>query len=37
MSAHREAEHAELPSYARRHWLKEIDHRRARLERKVGI
>jgi hypothetical protein len=37
MSAHREAEQAELASYARRHWLEEIDHRRARLERKVSL
>ncbi len=35
-SAHREALRADLPVYIRKHWLEEIDHRLARLERKVG-
>ncbi len=37
MSARKEAERADLPAYARKHWLDEIAHRRARLERKDGI
>ena len=36
-SARKEAEHADLPAYIRKHWLDEIDHRLARLERKVGL
>ena len=36
-SARREAERADLPEYVRRHWLDEITHRLARLERKDGI
>ena len=36
-SARKEAERADLPVYIRRHWLEEIDHRLARLERKAGL
>jgi uncharacterized protein len=36
--AAREAvENADLPAYIRKHWLGEIDHRLARLERKAGL
>ncbi len=35
-SARREVERADLPAYIRKHWLGEIDHRLARLERKAG-
>lgn len=35
-SARKEAERAE-PAYIRKHWLEEIDHRLARLERKAGL
>jgi anti-anti-sigma factor len=35
-SARKEVEHADLPPYIRKHWLDEIDHRLARLERKAG-
>jgi uncharacterized protein len=36
-SARKEAARADLPAYIRRHWLDEIDHRLARLERKAGL
>jgi tetratricopeptide (TPR) repeat protein len=36
-SAREEAERADLPAYIRKHWLDEIDHRLARLERKAGL
>jgi len=36
-SARMEAERADLPVYIRKHWLDEIDHRLARLERKAGL
>lgn len=36
-SARREVEKADLPAYIRKHWLNEIDHRLARLERKAGL
>jgi len=36
-SARTEAERADLPAYIRKHWLTEIDHRLARLERKAGL
>jgi uncharacterized protein len=36
-SARKEAERADLPAYIRKHWLDEIDHRLARLERKAGL
>jgi TPR repeat protein len=36
-SARKEAEHADLPVYVRKHWLDEIDHRLERLERKAGL
>ena len=36
-SARECAEKTEMPAYMRRHWLDEIAHRLARLERKVGI
>jgi uncharacterized protein YprB with RNaseH-like and TPR domain len=36
-SARREAERADLPAFARKHWLAEIAHRLARLERKAGL
>ena len=35
--ARREVEKADLPAYIRKHWLGEIDHRLARLERKAGL
>ncbi|MBI5962055.1 MAG: ribonuclease H-like domain-containing protein [Chloroflexi bacterium] len=35
-SARKEVERADLPAYIRKHWLGEIDHRLARLERKAG-
>ncbi|HRQ23368.1 MAG TPA: tetratricopeptide repeat protein, partial [Anaerolineales bacterium] len=35
--ARREVETADLPAYIRKHWLEEIDHRMARLERKAGL
>jgi tetratricopeptide (TPR) repeat protein len=37
VSARREAERADLTEYERRHWLEEIAHRLARLERKDSI
>lgn len=36
-AARREVEKAEMPAYIRAHWLGEIDHRLARLERKAGL
>jgi tetratricopeptide (TPR) repeat protein len=36
-SARKETEKADLPAYIRKHWLDEIDHRLARLERKAGL
>lgn len=36
-SAKREIEKADLPAYIRTHWLSEIEHRLARLERKAGL
>ncbi|MBI5822714.1 MAG: ribonuclease H-like domain-containing protein [Chloroflexi bacterium] len=36
-SARAEVEKADLPAYIRKHWLGEIDHRLARLERKAGL
>ena len=36
-SARVEVEKADLPAYIRKHWLGEIDHRLARLERKAGL
>ena len=36
-SARKEVERADLPAYIRKHWLGEIDHRLARLERKAGL
>lgn len=36
-SARNEVERANLPAYIRTHWLTEIDHRLARLERKAGL
>lgn len=36
-SARKEVEISDLPIYIRRHWLDEIDHRLARLERKAGL
>jgi uncharacterized protein YprB with RNaseH-like and TPR domain len=36
-SARKETEKADLPAYIRKHWLNEIDHRLARLERKAGL
>lgn len=36
-SAKREIEKADLPMYIRKHWLSEIEHRLARLERKAGL
>jgi uncharacterized protein len=35
--ARKEAERADLPTYIRKHWLDEIDHRLVRLERKAGL
>lgn len=37
MSARQLTEEADLPSYVRKHWLEEIDHRLSRLERKAGL
>lgn len=36
-AARAQAERADLPAYIRKHWLAEIDHRLARLERKAGL
>jgi len=36
-SARRQVERADLPAYMKKHWLDEIAHRLARLERKDGI
>ncbi|RPI90773.1 MAG: hypothetical protein EHM40_17520 [Chloroflexi bacterium] len=36
-SAQEHVEHADLPAYMRKHWLQEIAHRLARLERKDSI
>jgi uncharacterized protein len=36
-SARKEAASADLPAYIRKHWLDELDHRLARLERKAGL
>lgn len=36
-SARRHAERADLPAYARKHWLDEIARRLARLEKKAGL
>jgi hypothetical protein len=36
-AARREVEKTDLPAYVRKHWLAEIDHRLARLERKAGL
>ncbi len=36
-SAQKHVEHADLPAYMRKHWLQEIAHRLARLERKDSI
>ena len=36
-SARKLVERADLPAYMRKHWLEEIDHRLARLERKAGL
>jgi uncharacterized protein YprB with RNaseH-like and TPR domain len=36
-SARKLAAQADLPAYVRKHWLEEIDHRLARLERKAGL
>jgi hypothetical protein len=36
-TARAEIEKADLPSYIRTHWLSEIDHRLARLQRKAGL
>jgi tetratricopeptide (TPR) repeat protein len=36
-SALEHVEHTDLPAYMRKHWLEEIGHRLARLERKDGI
>lgn len=36
-SARKEIERADLPEYARKHWLSEINRRQARLERKAGL
>ncbi len=37
VSARKQAERADLPAYERKHWLDEIAHRLARLERKDGL
>jgi uncharacterized protein YprB with RNaseH-like and TPR domain len=37
IAARRATEGADLPTYVRKHWLEEIAHRLARLERKDGI
>jgi uncharacterized protein len=36
-AARNEVEKADLPAYIRKHWLQEIDHRLARLQRKAGL
>ena len=36
-SARKQAERADLPAYARKHWLDEIARRQTRLERKAGL
>ena len=36
-SARKQVERADLPLYMRKHWLDEIAHRLARLERKDGL
>ncbi|NJN79454.1 MAG: hypothetical protein HC797_02750 [Anaerolineales bacterium] len=36
-AARAEVEKADLPAYMRKHWLSEIDHRLARLQRKAGL
>ncbi|HMR97623.1 MAG TPA: ribonuclease H-like domain-containing protein [Anaerolineales bacterium] len=36
-SARKQTERADLPAYERKHWLEEIAHRLARLERKDGL
>ena len=36
-SARKKIEGAEMPEYARKHWLTEINHRLERLERKAGL
>ena len=36
-AARKEVEKADMPIYIRKHWLDEIDHRLARLERKAGL
>jgi uncharacterized protein YprB with RNaseH-like and TPR domain len=36
-SARKLAQKADLPPYVRKHWLDEIDHRLARLQRKAGL
>jgi uncharacterized protein len=36
-TARKETVKADLPAYIRKHWLDEIDHRLARLERKAGL
>jgi uncharacterized protein len=36
-SARKLAQRADLPTYIRKHWLEEIDHRLSRLERKAGL
>ena len=36
-SARRMAERADLPAFARKHWLEEIDRRQTRLEKKAGL
>jgi uncharacterized protein YprB with RNaseH-like and TPR domain len=37
ISAYKEAERADLPAFMRKHWLDEISHRQARLERKDSL
>jgi len=37
ISARRETERAKLPEYVQKHWMEEIEHRLARLERKDSI
>ena len=36
-AARKEVEQTDLPPYIRKHWLQEIDHRLARLQRKAGL
>lgn len=36
-SARRMAERSDLPAFARKHWLEEIDRRQTRLEKKAGL